>query len=296
MHGLLRFCLGILSTTLFFQLLMGQTGRSDKKFVLKEIGLGYEVRHDRFRFNFHNPSSFNTAALVPHEFVQTYTADNQWGIVKASYDLLKLPLLSEFGWTPQKTNYGDDYDTFYQPSGDVVISGTTGNVSSRGIRFAEHAGLWRSGRISLEAGYQYLRYQARFQFGNSFEIHTLPPSAILEELPIQETTQSRLHEFDVSARHDWPLPNRGKLSAELRYSPVIAVFLTTTLPAKYPGEDIVSFAPSTGLRGRLALHYVIHAAFLEFFGEYAREWSYSKSQFRRETFAFGVQIGYIPGP
>jgi hypothetical protein len=291
-----RFFVAAAMVLLSLQPLLGQTGKVDNGFELKEIKFGYEARHDRFRFNFHNPSSFNTTALVPHEFVQTYTADNHWGVVKASYLLLRIPWASELGMTPQRTNYGDDYDTFYQPSGDVVISGTTGNVSTRGIRFTQRGWLWQLKGFSLGAGYQYLRYQARFQFGNSFEIHTQPPSAILEKLPIQETTRSRMHDFDVAARRDWSLPHRGSFSAEVRYSPVVSAFLTTILPAKYPGEEINFFAASTGLSARLALRYLIRAASLEFFVDYSRSWSYSQSQFRRETLAFGVQVGWAPNP
>jgi hypothetical protein len=88
----------------------------------------------------------------------------------------------------------------------VVVSGTTGNVSTKGIRFTQRGWLWQLKGFSLGAGYQYLRHQARFQFGNSFEIHTQPPLAILEKLPIQETTRSRTHEFDVAASRLVPPP------------------------------------------------------------------------------------------
>jgi len=291
-----RLVVGIWVVLLSMQPLSGETGKAGKGFKLVEIKVGYEARHDRFRFNFHNPSSFNTAAPVPHQFVQTYTADNHWGIVKANYLLLRIPWESEFGMTPQRTNYGDDYDTFYQPDGDVVVSGTTGNVSMREFSFAQRAWLGQLKGFSLGTGYQYLRVRSRFQFGNSFETHTKPPSGIFEKLPIQETTRSRVHEFYAAARREWHLTPRSFFSAELRYAPVAAAFLTTILPAKYPGEEINFLAKSTGLCARLALRVLTHSLPLEFFADYGRYWSYRQSEFRREAFALGMQVGWSAHP
>ena len=41
-----------------------------------EVGVG-AVR-DRFTYHFTDPSSFDTAVLVPHFFEQRYVADNVW--------------------------------------------------------------------------------------------------------------------------------------------------------------------------------------------------------------------------
>jgi hypothetical protein len=91
-----RFFVATAVVLLSLQPLLGQTGKADNGFELKEIRFGYEARHDRFRFNFHNPSSFNTTALVPHEFVQTYTADSHRGVVKASYLPLRISWVGDW--------------------------------------------------------------------------------------------------------------------------------------------------------------------------------------------------------
>ena len=60
--------------------------------------------------------------LAPHEFVQTYTVDNQWGLIRGRYSLLGIDMKAEAGITPQKTKYASDIDTFYQPDGTKVTS------------------------------------------------------------------------------------------------------------------------------------------------------------------------------
>src|SRR5687767_11874948 len=95
------------------------------------LALGYGARHDRHRYEFHNPCRFDTVELVPHSFVQTYTADNQWATLRGCYRALGQLWETGFGVTPQRTTYGDDYDTFLQPDGNIIVSGTRGKVSMR---------------------------------------------------------------------------------------------------------------------------------------------------------------------
>jgi len=49
--------------------------------------------------------------LAPHEFVQTYTADYQWGVIRGRYSLLGIDMESEAGIAPQETNHASDVDT-----------------------------------------------------------------------------------------------------------------------------------------------------------------------------------------
>lgn len=91
------------------------------------ISVASEVTRDRFHYTFENPSSFDTAELVPHEFTQTYWADNVWLIVRARFNADNHLFETEFAATAQRSTRGDDYDTFFQPWGDVAISWTTGN-------------------------------------------------------------------------------------------------------------------------------------------------------------------------
>src|SRR5260221_10708152 len=94
------------------------------------VSVSIETTRDRWHYRFENPSSFSTAELVPHEFTQTYWGDNQWVV----FGLRLAPLAqgrgrlfeTEIAATRPRTTRGDDYDTFFQPSGDVVVAGTTG--------------------------------------------------------------------------------------------------------------------------------------------------------------------------
>lgn len=47
------------------------------------VSVGYDVHRDHVRYEFENPSSFDTPFLVPHKFVQTYIANNQWVVATA---------------------------------------------------------------------------------------------------------------------------------------------------------------------------------------------------------------------
>ena len=48
---------------------------------------------------------------------------------------------SEFAVTRRRVTRGDDYDTFFQPTGDVVVAGTTGDVAMRSWRARQTIGL-----------------------------------------------------------------------------------------------------------------------------------------------------------
>jgi len=176
MRYLRRWACGIPFLLLALPPAWAEGGSGVRRFQLTAISFGYEVRHERLLFNFHNPSSFSTATLVPHEFVQTYTVDNQWGIIRGRYSLLGLDMESEAGITPQKTNHASDVDTFYQPDGNVVASGTTGNASMRSYMFSQRAWLLDVKGTRIGGGYKYQRNRSDFQFGYSFETQTKPPS------------------------------------------------------------------------------------------------------------------------
>ena len=94
-----------------------------------EAGVTYELQRDRYVYRFENPSSFDTPAVVPHFFEQTYVGDNHWLLGHIGYGGVRLRGRTRAGLTATVTTRGDDVDTFFQPGGDVVTSGTTGNVS-----------------------------------------------------------------------------------------------------------------------------------------------------------------------
>ena len=94
-----------------------------------EIAAAWVPRWDQYRYQFSNPSSFGTSQLVPHYFVQSYEGDNHWLSVRAQYTVVGQRWVTEAGFAPGIVTHGDDFDTFDQPSGDVVTVGTSGDVS-----------------------------------------------------------------------------------------------------------------------------------------------------------------------
>lgn len=281
----------IASLCLLFISTLRAAEKTDRKTKLEALSLTYEALNDRLRFHFHNPVMFG-GALVPHQYVQTYTADNHWGILRGYYTLWGVPMESEFGMTPQRTNYGDDYDTTFEPSGNVNVSGTFGNVSMKSLKFRQRMAIAKAKGISFSLAYEYRQNRSNFQYGNSFETNTNPPSAIFEKLPIQETTKSRLHSFDAGARRCWRISPHWTIVTEANFSPSTLAFLSTFLPLKYPGEEIVSLAKGFGISPRLGLCFARGVTFLEIHGEYGRTWSYSSANdFRREFFGTGISLG-----
>jgi len=288
-----RWGIGIFFVMLLLAPLHAADGNARRKFGFEGMSFGYEARHDRLRFEFHNPVTSSSSALIPHRFVQTYTTDNHWATLRARYFLFGIPWETEFGATPSRTNYGDDYDTTFDPSGDVTVAGTFGNVSMRSYRLLQRAALSKAKGIVFSAAYDYRLDRSRFQFGNSFETHTAPPSSIYEKLPIQETTKSRFHRIELAAHRGWSLSPRCRLVAETNLAPATLAYLSVILPAKYPGEELVFLAKAFGFSSRLDLLFVTRSFPIELYADYGRDWSYSSSnQVRREFFALGLRVGW----
>ena len=96
-----------------------------------EVSAGVDTRRDRFAYRFENDSSFDTTELVPHFFRQSYVADNPWLTVRAAFPVGRQRWTAAVAFTPETVTFGDDFDTFFQPDGDVVTSGTAGDVALR---------------------------------------------------------------------------------------------------------------------------------------------------------------------
>lgn len=251
------------------------------------ISAGYELRHERYRYQFSNPSSFNTPFLVPHEFVQSYTADNQWARFEAGFTAIGARWTSLFALTPQRTSHGEDYDTFFQPDGDIVVSGTRGNVSLRSFRFSQNIS-FPAGALFLQVGYALQRDRARFQASPYFQTHLRPPSIITGYIAVpSETTRSLVQGVTVGVFKEWKMTHDWMLHAECNASPVVAASLTTILPKKYPGQSILFTARGAGFSGAIALRR--KPLLLSF--EYSRTGTFSHSrQFRRESASIGIAL------
>jgi len=207
---------------------------------LLAVTVSYEIARDRFQYRFENPSSFDTPELVPHNFTQTYWGDNQWGVVRARYRIAGTVLQSEVAITPQRTTRGDDVDEFFQPTGDLATSGTSGNVDLRSWRVRHGVALGRALGLDWRSAYQYRRDRSAFHSRQTKTVsHTQPPSSSSFTIEGSETTISEVHEFRVGASRQWD-PGRGwRVEAGVDASPATVSRLTTLLPLKYPGREIV---------------------------------------------------------
>jgi hypothetical protein len=255
------------------------------------ITFSLETTRDRFRYRFENPSSFNTAELVPHEFTQTYWGDNTWFVIRGRFNIGVHPFESEFAATPQRSTRGDDYDTFFQPSGDVVVAGTTGQVSMRSFRIREIVGLGHRAGLDWNVGYGYRRDRSIFDPGLKTISHTEPSSLEASMIYTRETTISENIELQFGSGRSWAAGKwRARLGADL--APVSRARLTTRLPDKYPGQDIVFSAIVMTLQPAFVLSYGDRWPISVTAG-YTRTFSYVKShQLERSPAAVGVGLGW----
>jgi hypothetical protein len=260
------------------------------------VSVSYEATRDRFHYRFENPSSFDTAELVPHEFQQTYWGDNHWLTVRATYRAGTRALTTEFAATPQRTTRGDDFDTFFQPSGDIAVSGTTGNVSMRSLRIRQTVALGRGFGIDWMAGYQYRRDRSVFHDATKIVTHTQPPSRVETLETTRETTISNVHEVQFVAARAWNTQRRWRGNVEVALSPTTNARLTTILPDKYPGREILFTAIVFTLAPRVTIAYGERWP-IELSVGGIRTFSYQNSrQFERTAASVSVGIGWTRLP
>lgn len=213
---------------------------------------GYEYARDRYFYEFANPSTISTPFPVPHTFRQTYTADNNWLVASARYEFLGQWFESEFGITPEITTFGSDIDTFYNPDNDVVTSGTSGDVLLESLRFTQ----WsegKIGRMALRFGYRFRQDHADYLPADVVVTHSNPPSESRRFTTDPEETISRVQELLVDFARAVNVSDRWRVVVGGTVSPLLLARLTTRLPVKYPGQDIVADAKGGGVYGRAQL-------------------------------------------
>lgn len=216
------------------------------------VSIGYEYARDRYFYEFANPSSISTPFPVPHTFRQTYTADNQWLVGSIRYEALGQWFESDFGITPETTGFGSDIDTFYNPDNDVVTSGTSGDVKLRALRFTQ----WSEGKIgktALRFGYRFRQDRADYLPADVVVTHSNPPSESRRFTTDEEVTISRVQELIVDLARSVSVSGRWRMVMGGSVSPLLLARLTTRLPAKYPGSDIIADARSGGAGARVQL-------------------------------------------
>jgi hypothetical protein len=216
-----------------------------------QLLFGVETRRDRFSYHFTNPSSFDTSALVPHFFEQRYVADNRWAEATLRY-LAHVRWETFVGVTPRRAGTGDDYDTFFQPDGSVVVSGTTGGLSIRSFEVSQRAEVGRAGPIRLFAGYLFRLDRSDFGLGHKTVTRN---GGLVEAMDVttREMTSSQIHEILFGATASRDFGSQWHLSIGGELAPTTLGRLLVQLPDKYPGQDLVFVAKVLAGGARLAV-------------------------------------------
>jgi hypothetical protein len=211
------------------------------------VTVGVAVMHDRYDYRFENPSSFDTATLVPHAFEQRDVANNTWLVIDARFRAGGRWWDTEVAVAPGGTGTGDDYDTFHQPDGDVVVYGTTAVTDLRSFEIRQRVELAAWHAWTVRGGYGFRRDRADYRPSDTTTTHTVPPSRTSFFNTDRERTISDVQGVEVGLGRTLAEGRRWLVSAALDTTPLTVARLTTQLPDKYPGRDIVFTARSLTL-------------------------------------------------
>jgi hypothetical protein len=252
--------------------------------------IGVDVRRDRVRYHFDNPSSADTPFLVPHFFEQQYVADNVWLMATGRYGA-GVRWETSIGAAPQRTVRADDYDTFFDPGDVVIVSGTTGGASIRSFLISQRADVGRAGPLQLSLGYR-LRWD-RFDFHLGHK--TVTRNGVLiaaTEDTSREMTDSQVHEVLVVFRAAPSLGGAWHLAVSGEISPTTLARLSVVLPDKYPGQDLVFLAKVLTTSARVALVRAGERWPLEIAMRVEHTWSYrSTAQLSRSVQSVTLNAG-----
>jgi hypothetical protein len=227
------------------------------------IAITAEARAESLRYRIENPSSFDTPQLVPHFFEQTYDTGNLWLGARARYPLFRREAETAVSITPHVTAQADDFDTFFQPDGNLIVTGTTGNASLRAWQVSQRIVTGDARGFSFGVGYAYRRDSARFHDGVRITTMTSPPSERRELVTTREFVTSQVHQIDWFGR--WSPPS-SRLTLAFEVSPLSFGRLVIDLPDKYPGRLIrfnaraAVFGAEAAFRWRIAATQVEVAA------------------------------------
>lgn len=215
------------------------------------LSAAVEPRVETLRYRFANPSSFNTTELVPHFFEQTYDTDNLWIGGRLTFPLLGHSAELSGALTPQITTQADDFDTFVNPGGNVIVSGTTGNASVRGWTVEQRVAVGSSPTLAYGIGYSYRRDSARYHDGTRIVTMTQPPSETRELVTTREFVTSQMHEVQLFAR--WRPAGATGVVLQAEGVPVALGRLAVDLPDKYPGRTLVFEANVSVVRAEASM-------------------------------------------
>lgn len=259
-----------------------------------QVEAGLERRRDRITYRFENRSNFNTTELVDHFFQQRYEADNTWLVLRGGYRSSPTRRwVAEVGFTPEVVTYGEDLDTFYNPGNNVIVSGTTGDVDLRSARAAGWLERARRGELVERFGYSYRRDRSHFHTPIRKIVSTSRPASVQESVTFaRETTISEVHQVWVGWTKYRALGPRWRLGGDVSAAPATLARLTTILPDKYPGQDIVFWASGFEVAGRVTLardgRWPIRASV-----DLGRTFTYqSSARFIRNSLGASIGVGF----
>lgn len=252
--------------------------------------VGVEYDRDRFTYHFTNPSSFDTSTLVPHFFEQRYDADNVWLIASARYGPGGARWETDGGITPSRASTADDYDTFFDPDGSTIVSGTTGPTAIQSWRVGQRGDVWRASRTSISLGYRLRVDRSNFGVGHK----TVVRNGVLVQafdVGTPERTTSQMHEIFAAVRFEHGVGGGWLASLDARGSPMTLARLTVDLPDKYPGQDLTFNATVAAATARLTMSRPSDRWPVTIGVDVGGTWSYSSdAALRRRTAALSVTV------
>src|SRR5262245_18889691 len=254
-----------------------------------QVSLGAGIQRDRFTYRFANDSAYDTSTLVPHFFEQTYNADNAWLIGSARYRA-GVDWETAGGVTPRRTGTGDDYDTFFDPDGSVIVSGTTGGITIWSWRVEQRASIRAGKAISVISGYRLRVDHADWQLGHATTVRN---GRLIDahDTADREYTRSQMHEILMGVRMETAPDHRWRSQANVDVAPILAGRLLVQLPDKYPGRDLDFVAKGGDVTGTFSLSRRTHSLTFAICLQASRTWSYNAdAELRRSTLGVGFTI------
>ena len=252
---------------------------------------GVEYQRDRFDYRFENPSSYDTPDRVPHAFQQRYDADNFWLTARLSFTLGRRAFESEGGISAAASGTGSDYDTFYQPDGNVIVYGTTAMTDAWSWRAAQYVVLGSWLGVRWRGAYSYRRDRAEYRPSYTTIVQTRPPSSTAFWNSGRETAISEVHEVRIGVERAFGLDTGWRIHVTGDAAPTTLARLTTILPDKYP-EPIVFIAKGLSVNASLHAARRIGGWHAGIAVTYAQTWSYSSSDaYHRKAVSATAEIG-----
>ena len=274
-----------LVTAILVWLALGSTTLAQERTLL----VGVETERDRFTYHFTNPSSFDTAMLVPHFFEQRYAADNIWAVATLRY-LAGIRWETSGGATAEHEATGDDYDTFLQPDGTVVVVGTTGGVRMQSWRLGQRGEVGHVGPVRFSAGYRFRLDRSEFELGHK-TVTRNGALADASDVTTRETTSSQMHQVLIAVTGSRAVRSRWRVTIGGDLAPTTVGRLLVQLPDKYPERDLVFIAKVLGGTARVSA--VSNGRWpLEVSVEGGRTWSYrSADGLSRDSISVRISVG-----